>query len=75
MTNNNGRVTLRDVYEAVSDLEAKVDKRYEARFQHLELAVEENTTFRNQLIGKITAIFTILGIGINFVWDYFVNNK
>ena len=72
---SNERVTLRDVYDAIGDLEAKIDKRYEARFLHIETTVEENTTFRNQLIGKITVLFAVVGLGINFLWDWFFNQR
>jgi len=67
----NGNVTLKDVYEAINALENRVMHRVEK----IEENVEENTTFRNQLIGKMTALFVILGIGINALWDLFINRK
>jgi len=67
----NGKVTLKDVYGAINDLENKVVHRIEA----VEQKVDENTDFRNQLIGKITVIFAAIGIGVNWLWDAIINNK
>ena len=67
----NDKVTLRDVYDAVNSLEAKMTHRVEK----LEVCVDDNTNFRNQLIGKMTVIFAVIGISVNWLWDIFVNKK
>jgi hypothetical protein len=66
---NNDRVTIRDVYNQVAGLEKKLGE----RIDKVEIEVDANTTFRNQLIGKITVIVALLGIGINWLWDSLVN--
>ena len=68
---NGSKVTLRDIYEAINALEAKMTHRMEK----VEGDVEENTTFRNQLIGKMTVIFAVIGVSVNLLWDYIFNNK
>lgn len=64
-------VTLRDVYEAIN----KLEDRMAHRIEKIETDVDQNTTFRNQLIGKMTVIFAIIGVGVNWAWDIFVNRK
>lgn len=62
-------ITLKDVYEVVQRLEDKMD----GKFDKLDEEVKENTNFKNQLIGKMTVIFAIIGISVNMVWDYIFN--
>lgn len=69
MTNN--RVTLRDIYDAVNALESKVTHRIDG----VEKQVDENTSFRNQLVGKITLLFALMGIAVNWIWDVLINRK
>lgn len=64
-------VTNKDLYEAIERLEGKLMNRIEK----LETNVDANTDWRNQLTGKITIIMIVVGIGINWAWDYFFNTK
>lgn len=64
-------ITLEDVLRVVNRVEDKLD----GELQTLRKEVGYNTTFRNQLVGKMTAIFAIMGVGINLAWDFFVNRK
>ncbi len=61
----NGRPTNTDIYNAINDF------RKEMRAEHdkLETKVDANTSFRNQLTGKLTVIMVIIGLTINFLWD------
>lgn len=64
-------ITNQDIYNAINDLRQEVNHNLE----RLEDDVKENTNFRNQLIGKITVMMALIGIGVNWLWDLFVNRK
>jgi len=68
MTNN--KVTLRDVYDLVERKTNSLETKFEHKIEKLEIQIDCNTDFRNQLVGKMTVIFVVIGTAINFVWDY-----
>lgn len=71
----NARVTIKDVYELVDSKIDTLEKRVMHRVEEIEEDVKTNTTFRNQLIGKMTVVFIAIGFVVNWLWDYFINNK
>ena len=70
----NEKVTLRDIYDAIGALEAKITNRYDHKIETLEVCVDENTDFRNQLVGKMTVIFFVIGVAVNWICDLFRPN-
>ena len=56
---NKDEVTLRDIYDAVSKLEDKMDKRYNDRLSKIESRTDVLETFRDNMMGKI-AIITVV---------------
>jgi len=59
---NNGRVTLKDVYEVANRLEEKLDKMDE-RVSTLEI-------WRANLMGKIAIVGAVVILGFNLVIEY-----
>lgn len=60
------RVTLRDIYDRLDRFEEKFDRRFEK--------IEERTTileaYRNNVAGKITAIWFVINLAIILTLDY-----
>lgn len=57
---------LNTILTAINNLDEKWDKR--ASKQDDKIAA--NTAWRNQMMGKMTVLFTIIGIGVNFAMDW-----
>mgnify|MGYP006863466094 CR=1 FL=1 len=36
----------------------------------IKIEVDVNTGFRNQLVGKMTAMFAVIGLIVNFAYDW-----
>jgi len=64
-------ITNQHIFDELKDLRLELKQ----DMKDLKLDVDQNTTFRNQLVGKMTAIFAIIGIGVNLLWDYIFNRK
>lgn len=71
MTNGNGKITNKDLYEAIERLENKICARYDAKFSRLELQIDENTSWRNKIVGQFAIIMVIIGAGINWLFGQF----
>lgn len=61
-------VTNKDLYDAIDRLGNKFDQ----KILRLEVKVDANTTWRNQITGKLTVLFVVIGFGINWAWDIFM---
>lgn len=60
-----GGVSLRDIYNAVSSLEEKIDKRMEK----VEDRIDVLEDFKNRIYG-MTAIISLFAAGVaTFLWD------
>ena len=59
-------ITNSDIFDAITRLrlELKDD------IKDLRIEVDENTSWRNQITGKLTVLFIAIGIGVNFVIDW-----
>lgn len=68
---NNSKVTIRDIYDIVERVEAKIDKRLEK----LEYQVDANTGFRNQMLAIAGVIGAIAGGAISIFWDTVTGEK
>jgi len=64
-------VSNQQLYDAIERLESKIVHRIEL----LETEVRDTTNWRNQLTGKLTVVFAVIGLGINFLWDTIFNRK
>ena len=69
MTKKTDYSLLLEIHKICNRLEDKMD----GKFEKLDEEVTKNTDFRNQLIGKITVIFAVIGVVFNYLWDYFFN--
>lgn len=70
----NNKVNLHDVYEAVSDLESKMDKRFDEMGRCISIHTEEITTlkiWRANLTGKISIIVACVSLVATLVVDWF----
>jgi len=75
MTSN---VSQKDIYEAIQDFRKEVthmfdkqSKRFDDRYDKVQEQVDKNTNWKNKAIGQATVIFTIIGIGVNWIWEAF----
>ncbi len=67
----NGNITNKDIYEKLNSMRREIM----IEIKDVRVEVSENTNFRNQLIGKMTVIFTVIGFGANYVVSLFFRNK
>lgn len=58
-------VTLKDVYDAVHDLEDKIDKRVAV----LEERVHSLEGFQNKAIGILGLLSFVISVSASFVWS------
>ena len=65
---NKDSVTLRDIYNAIGELR----KELSGRIEKVEDDVVDINNWRNKLIGQFSVIMVLIGIGINYLWDFFV---
>lgn len=63
-------ISNKDIYEAINGLRQEMTHRIE----NVEKKVDENTNWRNKIVGQIAVIVAVIGFGINFAWD-FISNK
>ena len=61
----NGTITNRELYEAIEKLEDKIGHRLEK----MEMCVDENTNWRNRVMGQLTIMMIIIGTAINWAWS------
>lgn len=57
-------VTLRDIYSAISDLEEKLDK----RFEHIEKRIDVLESFKERALGIMTVVSLALSGLFSFIW-------
>ena len=67
---SNGK-TNTQLYDAIEKLRLEIKD----DMISLRKEVDSNTTWRNQLTGKIFVMITVMGIGVNWAWDFFVNRN
>lgn len=60
-----GKITNKDLYQAINDLRQELGHNIET----LQLKVDENTNWRNQVTGKLTVLMIVVGTAINWMWD------
>lgn len=58
-------VSLRDIYDAVNGLEAKMVK----RFENVEEDVDGLKAFQNRTLGILGVFTAVFSLAINWVWD------
>lgn len=70
------QVTQQDIYLEIKDFRKeiiemmdKAEERCIKRYETLGTEVHDTTNWRNKLIGQITVIVAILGLGINWLYD------
>ena len=63
---NNGKVTLRDIYEIVDRLETKMDK----RLCVVEEKVNELESFRDKLKGQLALITAVISAFLTLTIDW-----
>jgi len=63
------KATLQDVYDLVDRKFTQFEVKYDHRLEGMQTQINDNTAFKNQITGKITVLFAVIGIGINWVWD------
>lgn len=59
-----GNVTLRDIYDAVERLEAKLDRRIEK----IEARTDSLETFQNRALGIVSVFSVFISLIANFIW-------
>jgi len=67
MTNENP--SNLELYKAINSSRLEIKREINRRFDKIEIKVDKNTAFRNQLTGKIVVLVGIIGIGVNFLYD------
>jgi len=65
----NGSITNRDLYDAINGLRIEIGERIEK----VEEKVDENTNWRNKIVGQFTIMMVFIGTAINAFWDYLFN--
>lgn len=59
------RVTLRDVYDALSRVEAKYDK----RFEKIEQDIDQIKSFQNRMYGIAAVLSVFVSSAASYVWS------
>lgn len=60
------QITNRVIFDELKDLRLEM----KADMNEIKKDVDENTDFRNQLVGKMTVVFAVIGLGINIAYDW-----
>jgi len=65
----NEPITNKDLYDAINDLRKEMSYRIDA----IEKQVDENTGWRNKMVGQFTMLMIIIGGAVNYIWDSIFN--
>lgn len=69
MTKKTNYELLKDVYDVVNRLETKLDK----RIRLLEKKVDDNSSFINNVQGKIAVFILLVSAVMSYVFEYIFN--
>ncbi len=64
-------ITNQDIYELIDSKFTAFETKYDRRLELMQNQINTKTDFRNQMVGKMTVIFAVIGVGINWLWDLF----
>ena len=59
-------ITNKDIYDAINDFRKEMKTDNAAQ----NIKIDANTDWRNQVMGKMTILFAVIGIGINLAYDW-----
>lgn len=68
---NSDKVTLRDIYDAVGSLEAKIDR----RIVKIEDEVADTRAFQNKAIGVLGIASAFVSVSASYIWNKFIGNS
>jgi len=64
---NNHYVTNKDIHEAIENLRLEIKR----DIKDIRACVDENTSWRNRIVGQFTIIMVIVGAAINWIFSQF----
>ena len=63
-------ITNKNIFDEITKLRLEM----KSDLKDLRDEVDNNTSWRNQVTGKLTILFLLVGIGVNFAMDW-IRNK
>lgn len=60
----NDKVTMRDLYTAIENLDAKIEK----KFEKYDTKIEVLESFKDRWLGYVSAISLVISLTFSFVW-------